>query len=221
MLGIQFVQVGQGEAMDLSTFAALNPEMAGFDADGNFATELQVWNGLGYDMFGWSGTSGTDVLDNSDLDNKWLNGDLELTDDVLDKAEGVWVKAGSAGTATIAGQVPSEDTITVNLRTGWNMVANPYPGQINVTDFGVLSSGFPGFDADGNFAVELQVWNGLGYDMYGWSGTSGTDVLDNSDLDNKWLNGDLEESDGTVLFGHGVWIKTDAAGTITFTNPAQ
>ena len=100
MLGIQFVQVGQGEAMDLSTFAALNPEMAGFDEDGNFATELQVWNGLGYDMFGWSGSSGTDVLDTPDLDNKWLNGDLEESDGTVLFGHGVWIKTDAAGTIT-------------------------------------------------------------------------------------------------------------------------
>ena len=101
MIGVQFVNVGTASAKDLTTAAQLDTSMAGFDEEGNYDTQMMVWrNGNYLPAFGWSGSSGTDVLENSDLDNKWLNLDLEETDDEVDFGHGVWIKAGSAGTIT-------------------------------------------------------------------------------------------------------------------------
>ena len=220
MIGAQFLKVG-GSDLDLSTVGTLDSQMPGFDSDGNYDTELRVWNGRGYEYYGWSGTSGTDVLEDSTLDNKWLNGDLEEPEDeTVSASGGFWIKAGTSGTITISGEVPSASSIEVPLIAGFNLVANPFPADVKLSEFGQMDSSYPGFDSDGNFAAELRTWNGRGYEYYGWSGTSGTDVLEDSSLDNKWLNGDLEEEDDTkVLLGHAVWIKTEAAGKITFTSP--
>ncbi len=217
MIGIQFVQVG-GDAKDLSTVAELDDTMAGFDEDGIYATQMMVWrNGNYLPTFGWSGSSGSDYLDDSSLDNKWLNLDYEETADELAAADAVWIKAGSAGTVKVYGQVPTNDTITIQLAPGYNMVANPFPKTVKIADFGTLSSNMAGFDEDGIYATQMMVWKDGNYlPTFGWSGTSGTDYLDDSSLDNKWLNLDYEETDDTVDFGHGVWIKAGSAGTITF-----
>ena len=217
MIGMQFVEVGSADAKALSTAATLDSSMAGFDDEGTYATELMVWKNNNYTTYGWSGSSGTDVLEDSSFDNKWLNNDLEETDDELDAPDAVWIKAATAGTVTVCGQVPSESTVTVPLAAGYNMVANPFPKTVKVADFGVLSANLIGFDDEGTYATEMMVWKNGNYTTYGWSGTSGTDVLEDSSLDNKWLNNDLEETDDTVDFGHGVWIKAATAGSITFT----
>ena len=216
MIGMQFVEVGSGDAKALADAATLDSSMAGFDDEGTYATELKVWKNGNYTTFGWSGTSGTDVLDDSTFDNKWLNGDLEETADELAAEDAVWIKAEKAGTVTVCGQVPSESSVTVPLVAGYNMVANPYPKTVKVADFGVLSANLAGFDDEGTYATELKVWKNGNYTTFGWSGTSGSDVLGDPSLDNKWLNGDLEETDDTVDFGHGVWIKAASAGSITF-----
>ena len=221
MIGVQFVNVGTASAKDLTTAAQLDTSMAGFDEEGNYDTQMMVWrNGNYLPAFGWSGSSGTDVLENSDLDNKWLNLDLEEVEGVeLSPYDAVWIKAGSAGNVTISGQVPTND-VTIALTEGYNMVANPFPMAVKVADFGVLSDNMPGFDEEGNYATQMMVWKDGNYlPAFGWSGSSGTDVLENSDLDNKWLNLDLEETDDEVDFGHGVWIKAGSAGTITFKAP--
>ena len=221
MVGMQFVTVGDKTAQTLSTAAQLDSQMSGFDDEGTYASKLQTWDGAKYTTFGWSGSSGTDVLEDDDLNNKWLNVDLEETDDTLDKAQAVWIIAEKAGTVTLAGEVPADDSVTVQLVAGFNMVANPYPATVKVADFGVLDSTYAGFDDEGTYASKLQIWNGSKYTTFGWSGSSGTDVLEDDDLNNKWLNVDLEETDDDVAFGQGVWIIAEKAGTITFTNPAQ
>ena len=219
MIGVQFTEVGTAAAKDLTTVGELASTMDGFDENGDFATEMMVWKNNNYTTYGWSGTSGTDVLEDESFDKKWLTRDLEEPEDQeLKETDAVWIKAGSAGSITISGQVPTND-VTVALTVGYNMVANPFPMTVPVTSFGVLSADMAGFDENGDFATELMVWKNGDYTTYGWSGTSGTDVLEDDSFDNKWLNRDLEETDDVVDFGHGVWIKAGSAGSITFKAP--
>lgn len=221
MVGVQFVQVGTEAAKDLSDAIQLDDKMAGFDEDGFYASKLKIWDGANYTTYGWSGSSGTDVLEDSSLDNKWLNADLEEVDETMDKGSAAWVIAEKAGTMTVSGQVPTSATVTIPLASGFNMVANPYPVTVSVSDFGQLDATFAGFDEDGYYASKMKVWDGANYTTYGWSGSSGTDVLEDSSLDNKWLNADLEEVDESIAYGQGVWIIAEKAGNIIFTNPAQ
>ena len=221
MVGVQFVQVG-GTALDLAEVGKLDANAAGFTEDGDFVSEMRVWNGVGYDYYGWSGSSGTDVLDNPDLDNKWVNLDLEIEDgETSDKATGFWIRTSDATAITISGEVPTGATTEVPIVAGFNMIANPYPADVVISDFGTLDNSFAGFTEDGDFITEMRVWNGVGYDYYGWSGTSGSDVLDNSALDNKWVNLDLEAVSAKIPIGNAVWIKAEKNGTITFKNPSS
>ncbi len=217
MIGVQFVDIG-GDAKDLATVGTLDASMAGCDDEGTFATTMQVFrNGDYLQTFGWMGTSGTQYFDGEIPDNEWLNRDLEDAGETLDKGEAFWVKAGSAGTLTLVGQVPT-GTITIPLSAGYNMVANPFPKAVKVSEFGQLSANMAGCDDEGNFVTTMQVFkNGDYLQTFGWMGTSGTQYFDGEIPDNKWLNRDLEETDDTVDVGHAVWIKAGSAGSITFT----
>ena len=218
MVGVQFVKVG-GEDLDLMTVGVLDDQMAGYDEDGVYATEMRMWTGNGYTTYGWSGTSGTDVDEDPTLDNKWLDRDNEEIDEIASPSTGFWIVAEKAGTMTISGEVPATDTVSVQLTAGFNMVANPYPGEVAITSFGTLDSSFAGYDEDGVYATEMRVWTGNGYTTYGWSGTSGTDVDEDPTLDNKWLDRDNEEVTVTIPFGTAVWIYAEKAGTLTFSAP--
>jgi hypothetical protein len=222
MIGVQFVKVG-GADMDLSSVAQLDNSFQGFDEEGFFATELKVWNGVnGYDNYGWSGTSATEYLEDSTRDNSWLTADLDVPLEKAKAGSGFWIVAANAGTITLAGEVPSEASVTMDLGNGFNMVANPYPGTVPVSTFGMLDDKFPGFDEEGFFKVEMKIWNGVnGYDNYGWSGTSASEYLEDPTRDNMWLTADLDVPDATktVSYGTAVWITTEQTGTITFTAP--
>ncbi len=218
MIGVQFVQVG-GQAWNASVVAELDGSMAGFNSDGDYVTEMKIWQNGTYTTYGWAGTSpSTYELDGAaDLDNKWLNLDYEEEVNPLAGGAAFWVKAGTSGTLTILGEVPNGE-VTIPLSAGYNMVANPLPATVLAADFGKLSANMEGFNSDGDYVTEMKVWENGTYTTYGWAGTSpSTYELDGAaDLDNKWLNLDYEVTEGTVEVGHAVWIKAGSAGSITF-----
>ena len=218
LVGVQFSEVG-GEALSLAKVGTLPASDAGITEDGDFVTTLKCWTGNGYVTYGWSGTAGTDLLDNPELDNQWLDADLAPADEDADTSTGFWVKAPKASTLTISGEVSTDASIAVSLSAGANIVANPYPVATKISDFGKLDASFAGITEDGDFVTTLKYWTGNGYVTYGWSGTAGTDLLDNPALDNKWLDADLATVDEEIPCGTAVWIKAEKAGTLTFTSP--
>ena len=224
MVGPQFKLVGADTTeRDIASIGTLESTMAGYGADYVFANIMEVWDPAtkGYIQYGWSGTSGTDVDDDPSYDNQWLDSGLEKTEDTIALGNGAWIKAATAGSITIAGEVPTAATTTVQLSTGYNIVANPYPGEVAVASFGALSSSMAGYGSDYVFATIMEVWDPetKGYTQYGWSGTSGTDVDDDSSYDNQWLDSGLEKTTDTIPFGTAVWIKAASEGSITFTSP--
>ena len=218
LVGVQFTEVG-GTDLSLATVGTLPSEDDGVTEDGDFVTTLKCWTGNGYKTYGWSGSAGTDLLDNPELDNQWLDADLAPADADAEVSSGFWVKAPKASTLTISGEVPSDASIEVPVAAGANIVANPYPVATKISEFGQLDSSFAGITEDGDFVNTLKVWTGNGYVTYGWSGTAGTDLLDNPSLDNKWLDSDLQIVTTEIPYGTAVWIKTEKAGTLTFSNP--
>lgn len=220
MIGVQFNEVG-GADKPVATVGQLSANMAGFNEDGDFDTEMMVWADGNYTTYGWAGTSGTDYDAGAELDNKWLDRDnLVVPNDAdpLPAYGAFWVKAGSAGSILIKGEVPDGD-VTVPLAAGYNMVANPLPQDVPVATFGRLAASMAGFNEDGDFATEMMVWEDGNYTTYGWAGTSGTDYDAGAELDNKWLDRDnlvVPEVTTVVRAGHAVWIKAGSAGSITF-----
>ena len=97
------------------------------------------------------------------------------------------------------------------------MIANPFPEAIHIQN--IQSSDLPGIDPTTyDFHTEIRIWNGGGYDTYGWSDADdGTDI-NWEESNSKWLDQKQENIvDVTIGIGEGFWIKTDAPGKITFT----
>ena len=72
MVGVQFVRVG-GDVKNLTDCFVLDDTFAGYDDDYKFSTQMRIWNGDGYDFYGWAGSSGTDVDDDPSLDYTWTD----------------------------------------------------------------------------------------------------------------------------------------------------
>ncbi len=220
MIGVPFKEVAtDGATKSITEIGKLSSGFAGYDDNYDFTTRMEVWNGTGYDFYGWAGTSGTDVDGDASLDNTWTDLDAEPVSETLQVGEGFWVKAANTGTITLAGEVVTTN-VTVSLMSGYNIVANPYPCDLKVTNFGRLDNSFAGYDDNYDFTTRMEVWNGTGYAFYGWAGTSGTDVDGDASLDYTWTDLDAEPVDTVIPAGSSVWIKADHSGTITFTAPS-
>lgn len=231
LLASQFVLVG-GEQPTINDAVVVMSGQSGYD-DESFdpTTELRVWTGGGYDTFGWTGNLLTDSpnmasemgVNDDSLNNKWLTDSYEEAEEPLNTSLGYWLKAGSAGTVTFSGEVPSSDTVTVQVSAGLNLVSYPWPMDVDLKN--IQMNGQSGYD-DESFdpTTELRVWTGGGYDTYGWTGNLLVDspnmasemgVSDNS-LDNLWLNDAYEVPDEPLPIGKGFWIKAEKAGSVTF-----
>ncbi len=220
MIGVPFKEVSDQDASKtITNIGILDAQFAGYNSAYKFSTQMEVWTGTGYDFYGWAGTSGTDVDGDASLDYTWTDMDAEAVDGVIPVGEGFWIKAEKAGTITLLGEVVSQD-VTVDIAAGYNIVANPYPVDVRVTNFGKMDNTFEGYNSAYKFTTTMEVWTGTGYDFYGWAGTSGTDVDGDASLDYTWTDMDAEETDAVIPAGTSVWIKAPHSGTITFTAPA-
>ena len=218
LVGVQFTKVG-GEALDLSDAFILDESYAGYDEDYEFSSTLRVWNtdAQTYVTYGWAGTSGTDVDNDASLDNTWTDLEAYAVEDSLPKAQGIWIRAEKAGTALVSGEVMT-NSLVVALEPGFNLVANPYPRAVKVTNFGKLDAGYAGYDEDYNFKTTLRKWSTTAqtYVNYGWAGTSGSEIDDDASLDNTWTDLEAYATDDEIQPGEGVWIRAEKAGSITF-----
>ena len=215
MLGSQFLNVG-GMVQDVQDLTA-KASLAGIDATTyEFHTELYVWNGGGYETYGWSDDDdGTDI-DWDESNSKWL--DLKQENIVsfpVANGTGFWVKTDAAGEIMFAGEVCSSNSVTQRTSVGFNMLSNPYPMALDVQKIQTVD--LPGIDESSyEFHTELYVWNGGGYQTYGWSDADdGTDI-DWEESNSKWL--DLKQEnivDVTIPVGGGFWVKSDQSGTVT------
>ena len=200
----------------------MDASYAGYDGDYEFYNIMRPWlaDKQAYAFYGWAGTSGTDIDDDETLDNTWTDLNAEAVDGAYKNGDGFWVKAEKAGAITLLGEVNTAP-VTFDLVAGWNLVANPYPIDIPVTNFGKLDDAQPGYDEDYEFSCILRPWlaDKQAYAFYGWAGTSGTDIDDDETLDNTWTDLNAEATDAVIKAGESVWIKVPKAGTISFTYP--
>jgi hypothetical protein len=132
----------------------------------------------------------------------WYNKQFDVVDnEVIPKGSAVWLKDGGGGSEPVhSGPVPSGDSYDVDFGVGFNMIGNPYPVNMKVSD---ISS--PAL-SDGDV---IYYWDGTEYQQYTYYTATGS-----------WYNKQFDVVDNTVIpVGKGVWLSASASGTITFTKP--
>ena len=184
----------------------------------SFQTELRMWNGTGYDTFGWD-PDGDPSVEGSD--HKWVDDYLAVVENVdMPAGTAVWIKIPTESlnaTLTISGEVKTDSMTTTDVSAGFNLICNPFPGATSIQDI-QPDANLPGLaydEASGlySFQTEMRVWNGTGYDTYGWD-PDGDPSIEGSD--HKWVDDYLAVVDLTIPVGHGFWIKTPTSGAISF-----
>ena len=182
--------------------------LSGLDSQGNFTSQIQLWEGDGYAIYGWAGDVG-----DAAYDFKWLDtGTLDPVNIPAPKGTAYWIKTGTSSEVVASGEVASEEKISTQVVAGYNLLANPFPETISIQQ--IQSEDLSGLDSQGNFTSQLQLWEGDGYAIYGWAGDVG-----DAAYDYKWLDtGTLDPAtDVNLDIGKGFWIKTGSTANIDFT----
>ena len=214
LLGNNWNLVGGGDG--LITEVLDTKEVSGLDDEGLFTSQLQLWTGRGYTYYGWAGFVGDDP-DSAPYNYKWLDqSTLEPVDIDAPKGTAFWIKTDSSADVVFSGEVATEDTISAQVSSGYNLLANPFPETISIQQ--IQSTNLSGLDDEGQFTSQLQLWTGRGYTYYGWAGFVGDDP-DSAPYNYKWLDMSTLEpvTDVTLDIGKGFWIQTGSAADITFT----
>ena len=239
MLSSQFVVVGtDSDALALTDVTDMTGQPS-FDENGHAQTTIRFWTGRGYDYYNWAGDltgENPDMaeeiaeeleVDPETLNNQWLDSDYQVAEEPLDNGSGFWFYAKNAGTVTVAGQVRDDDTVTLDLVAGLNIVSSPWPMDFPLT--GITVPDQPSFDENGHAQTTIRIWTGRGYDYYSWAGNltgENPDMaeeiaeeleIDPATLNNHWLDSDYGIADETVQIGTSFWVYASKAGTVTFT----
>ena len=223
ILGAGFQQVGGSMAVNglLSGVQGVD-----FDEEGTFmATAAQVQLPIpgGYDTFfylndGWFDDNGADGYKPG-----WCDGFGGLVDAEFTPGIAFWFKSvpGTA-TATIAGEVPAEDSIEISCPVNFALRANPFPTAVKINSDKFTSADIIGadYDENGDFmltAPQIQIPIPGGYDTYfylndGWFDDNGADGYKPG-----WCDGFGGLVDAEIPAGQGIWTKgVSGAFTLKF-----
>ena len=184
------------------------------------ALQLQVWNGTGYDLYYY--LSDAYVEDNDSEVTGWADRNGDFADVEIAPGTGYWYKYPTAeSTYTLPGQVLSAASVSKNVYASkLNLVGNPYPLALDLAKVTTSVAAVPYKDRNTK-ALQLQIWNGTGYDLCYY--LSDAYIEDDDSEVTGWAdrNGDFIQ-DLDVDITAGLWAKSlNGDGTITFFKDAQ
>ena len=215
LLGSQFLNIGQ-EVQTMSELMPTTP-LAGMTTSFAFQTTLRIWDGTGYDTYGWSDADDGTAMSMPDWNGVWLKEDFSSVADFdMAPGSGFWIYSPGEATVTFAGEVPQEATTDIDVPSGFSIVSNPFPEVLNIQT--IQSSNLTGMTSSFAFQTTLRIWDGTGYDTYGWCDADDGTAMGMPSWNSTWLKEDFSDAtDVTIGIGKAFWINTPAAATITFT----
>ena len=215
LIGSQFLNIG-GTTKDINEFIVDGSQLAGLSDEGEYQTKIRVWTGNGYDTFGWLDSDDGTLNEVPEWNNTWLLNDFsDIAVENMDLGKGVWIIAANTGTITVSGEVSTEDSYTIDVQEGFNLIANPFPSAISIQN---IKTDVDGLSDEGEYQTKIRVWTGNGYDTYGWLDSQ--DGTDNEapEWNSSWLLNDFSDlADVTLKVGEAIWFIAPSAGTVTFT----
>ena len=217
MIGAQFAMVG-GESKDINELFAAN-SLPGMDANGEFQTTILVWDGVGYDTYGWMDADDGTNNEMPAWDSKWILNDFsDLATVDLPVGKAFWLRSKGDGEVTISGEVDQSDPEPIQISSEFTMIANTMPVEVSIQKI-VPDDKIPGMDANGEFQTTILIWDGVGYDTYGWMDADDGTNNEMPSWDSKWILNDFSDlAAATLKPGQAAWFRTKAGtnGSVTF-----
>jgi len=210
LLGQQFVNVGDDTAFDIQNIL-ISDNMPGITLGSiSTKTELWIWNGIAYDVLYYI----AEDLGGSYAGIKWVDILYGISPELVDAGMGFWIDTPSSSEITFVGQVYSETDTAVDVKSGFNLVANPYPMVYDIQN--ISSPDLPGITL-GSIEPKTQLWswNGMSYDIYYFI----AEDLGGSYTGVKWVDILFAIPDKKIGIGKGFWIDTPSSGSLSFFRP--
>jgi hypothetical protein len=133
----------------------------------------------------------------------------------MDLGKGVWLVAANAGEITVAGEVTEDNTYTIDVVEGFNLISNPFPCAISVQN---IKCDLTGLDDNGEYQTTMRLWTGNGYTIYGWLDVDDGTNNEVPEWNNSWLLEDMSDlAPAKLRVGEAIWFVAPAAGKVTFT----
>ena len=220
ILACQFVDVG--EVAGAVNIQEIVP-------GGDFATDggdwIKVYNPVThlYTTAYYFGEDADGIFDPTDTEYEnslgagWGDGEQFKLDFDIAVGKGFWSQAVAGGSITVAGQVASSSTITLNSNE-MDLFANPLPMAVNIQDV------IPG----GNFATDggdwIKVYNPAThlYTTAYYFGEDADGIFDPTDTEYEnslgagWGDGEQFKLDFEIAGGQGFWAQAVEGGTLAF-----
>lgn len=178
------------------------------------ALQLQVWNGSGYTFYYY--LSDAYIEDTDEEVTGWANSAGDYTDATIAPGTGYWYKYPTAASSfSLPGQVSESASITKNVSSAFNLYGSPYPVSLNLKNLTTTVAAVS-YSQRTTQALQLQVWNGVGYTFYYYLSDAYVEATD--DEIEGWANsaGDYVEETGAAI-NYGFWARSlGGSGTITF-----
>jgi len=232
LIGLCFQPVGGNGATTINDIMS-SSGLVGFDWElGEGGDQMYLWDAgaQGYaTIYTYAGDTVPEAITTElgyDLSGQWMDGDMLPVSVPLDIGSGVWIQSSAlAATVTLAGEVSSNETVTVSLGPQLNLVANPYPAALDVNS--ATYTGLVGFDWDlGEGGDQMYLWDdsAQGYaTIYTYAGDSVPAEITTElgyDLSGKWMDGDMLPVSTPIPVGGAMWIQsTTTSGSVTFYQP--
>ena len=207
IIGAQFGNVGSG-GMEVSSVQGDNFQSG---------DQLRLWDpdSEEYTSFGFysedDGGVYADDTYSQNLGSGWGDDDQVIVDQQMSPGTGFWIENAESLVVTLSGEV--KDTKTLDYSAGYNLLINPRPEPINLSD--ITSDSLESGD-------QIRFWDAESneYTTYAfYSDEDGGVYEDDSYSVNKgagWGDDDQVVPDAVVGIGEGFWLETASEGTLTF-----
>lgn len=177
-----------------------------------YGSQIQILkaDGSGYDYYNYLLECYDPEKD--DFVPGWGDGGEELATSTLAPGTAFWFKAAGNCSATIAGQILTDASKTIDINGGqFSMIANPYPATVNPND--LTWTGL-------SYGDQMQVLkdDGEGYLYYTYLAEAYDAEKD--DFVPGWGDGGEEiVTTGVIPVGQGAWIKPTNKLTLKWESP--
>lgn len=220
IIGTSFQDIGATNATVNIQNVVTSSSFVGIDwSDFSEGDSIQIWSptvNAYVEYYFWAGSSNTTSILGYDVSNQWIDEtSMEPANKSFKVGSGFWLYSNFPTNiiCTISGEVPSGNAGCIAFPQGTNMLGNPYPAEVSITN--VSTTGLTTEDC-------IRFWRGASYETIYYYGVDDGIYPDDSynvNLGPGWGDYDQIAVTNTIKPGEGFWLNSESSGSISFPRP--